>query len=471
MTHEEQSGREEARVDAAPEVVTHAKRTASASTAVPALALLAMSLVGGCRTPDVRRPLDETAIVQQVGRARETRSSETPLSLAEATERMRRNNPRIRNARAAYRTALRVASVRTPRPNPTVDLGPLLVGSPDILSGVRLGMELVFGWTVPLTGRLRMQDDLNAVRASLALVEAAGVERTEYLALRGELLGVMMWAEALEASQELVSAAETAVSAAQTAAEAGAATKLDVGLFELVAAGQRAEVVEAEAARIRAAHAVAQLIGMSLSDAASVYSAGIPPLPAAPPALQELRPLAVEQHPRLATLRAKYLVVERDLRLEMARRYPDLGIGLGFEDEVEDQKVGLPLGIEIPLYDRNQQGIAGAYARRCQLRQEFASLVIEIYGRIEASHARVRVATRRLRAIEAQLVPAEEVRRLAEQMRDEAGGLDMLRFLEVFRTTRRVRLQTVEARLDAYEAWSSLESAAGSPLLVFGEAP
>ncbi|MGE0229787.1 MAG: TolC family protein [Dehalococcoidia bacterium] len=332
-------------------------------------------------------------------------------------------------------------------------------------------MELMFGWTVPLTGRLRMQDDVNAVRASLALVEAAGVERTEYLSLRGELLAVMMWVDALQASEELLSAAEASVAAAQTAAEAGAATKLDVGLLELEAAGQRAEIVEAEEGRIRAAHAVAQRIGMSLSDAASVYSAGIPPLPEASPGLQKLRQLAVEQHPRLATLRAEYSVAERELRLEMARRYPDLGIGLGFEDEVEDQILGLPLGIEIPLYDRNQQGIAQAYARRCQLRQEFGSLVIEIYGRVEASRARVDVATRRLRAIAAQFVPAEEVKRLAEQMRDEAGGLDMLRFLEVLRATRRVRMQVVEARLDAYEAWTSLEEACGSPLLVFPQAP
>ncbi len=63
------------------------------------------------------------------------------------------------------------------------------------------------------------------------------------------------------------------------------------------------------------------------------------------------------------------------------------------------------------------------------------------------------------------------LRAFAKQMRDEAGGLDMLRFLEVFRTTRRVRLQAVESRLKVYEAWSSLEAAVGSPLLVFAEAP
>lgn len=469
--HEEFASREEARMDAACEVVARTSLSRSSSVRLLAAVPLLLVLVGGCRTPDARRPLDETTIVERVAEARAPRSGETPLPLAEATERMRRNNPHVRNARTAYRNALRVASVRTPRPNPSVDLGPLLVGSAGILSGVQLGVELMYGWTVPLTGRLRMQDDVNAVRASLALVKAAGVERTEYLSLRGELLAVMMWSDALQASQELLSAAEASVAAAQTAAEAGAATKLDVGLLELEAAGQRAEVVEADEGRIRAAHAVAQRIGMSLSDAASVYSAGIPPLPQTPPALEKLRRLAVEQHPRLATLRAEYTVAERELRLEMARRYPDLGIGLGFEDEVEDQKLGLPLGIEIPLYDRNQQGIARAYARRCQLRQEFASHLIEIYGRIEASRARVQVAMRRLRTIEAQRVPAEEVQRLAEQMRDEAGGLDMLRFLEVFRTTRRVRLQTVEARLDVYEAWSSLESAAGSPLLVFAEAP
>lgn len=440
-------------------------------TRVVLLILAPAALIGGCRTPDVRRPLDESAVMQRVTEAREPRAPGTPLTLAEATERMRRNNPRVRDARAMYRSAACVAGVRTPRPNPTVDLGPLLVGIPDVLSGVRLGAELLFGWTVPLTGRLRMQDEVNAMRASQALVESAGVERMEYLSLRGELLAVVLRTDALEASRELLSAAETSVEAAKTAAAAGAATKLDVGLLELEAAGQRAEVAEAEVERVRAAHAVAERIGMSLPDAAAVHSPGVPPLPDAPPGLEELRRLAIEQHPRLAKLRAEYIVAERELRLEMAKRYPDLSVGLGFSDEVENQKLGLPLGIEIPLYDRNQPGIARAYARRCQLRQEFESLVIEIYGRIEASRARVVGAGRHLRAVEAQRLPAEEVQRLAKQMRDEAGGLDMLRFLEVFRATRRVRSQTVQARIEAYEAWAELEDAAGSPLLLFDNAP
>ena len=441
------------------------------SARVVLLTLAQAVLIGGCRTPDVQRPLDEPAVLQRVTEARKPSAPETPLTLAEATERMRLNNPRVRDARAVYRSALCVAGVRTPRPNPTVDLGPLLVGIPDFLSGVRLGAELLFGWTVPLTGRLRMQDEVNAMRASQALVESAGVERMEYLSLRGELLAVVLRADALEASRDLLSAAGTSVEAARTAAAAGAATKLDVGLLELEAAGQQAEVAEAEAEGVRAAYAVAERIGMSLPDAAAVHGARVPALPETPPGLEDLRRLAVEQHPRLARVRAEYMVAERELRLEMAKRYPDLSIGLGFSDEVENQKLGLPLGIEIPLYDRNQPGIARAYARRCQLRQEFESLVIEIYGRIEASRARVAATGRQLRAVEAQRLPAEEVQRLAKQMRDEAGGLDMLRFLEAFRATRRVRSQTIQARIEAYEAWAELEVAVGSPLLVIEDAP
>ena len=384
---------------------------------------------------------------------------------------MRKNNPRIQRARAAYRTAGMVAATRTPRANPSIDVAPLLVGQPDILSGVRMGVDLFLGWSVPLTGRLRMQDDLNAVTANAALVDAARTEREEYLLLRGEMLDTALLTEGLGAIQELENTAIKSAQVAQQAAQAGTLTELDVRLLQLEAAGVRAETASVRTQLTAAQNAVAQRINMSLADTAPLILTGIPSIPHALPSLEKLREAVLKHHPRLSAIRAEYQVAEKELRLEMARRYPDLGIGVGFEDEVEDQLIGLPLGIEIPIFDRNQQDIARAYGQRCQVRAEYQTALAEILGLVEARHAAVEKTLDRLRVVDAQLKPADETQDLAQQILDEGGSLDMLRFLEVLRTTRRIRIQHVEARLDAYDAWSALEVAVGSPLLHFASAP
>ncbi len=441
------------------------RRTTAATLLVALLAL------AGCRTPDVRRPLDEEALLAAVTEKRAPRTKAEPLSLTEAHARLRRGNPRVREAWARYESARHAAGIRTPRPNPTLNLAPLVLGAPGILAGLRAGVDLMVGWSVPVTGRLRMQDDVNAVRAEEARVQAVGTERREYLALRGELLAITLRQEAVDAREGLVTAAEASAEAARVAAEAGAATALDVRLLELEIAGLQTDMLEAEAAGSMARHAAARRMGLALPDAGTLGFTDLPPLPQATPALDELRGLALEQHPRLAALRAAYLVAEKELRLEMARRYPDLGLGLGVEKEGGDDRFSLPLGIEIPVNDKNQQAIGKALARRERLRSDFATALTEILGDLESRRAEITWTQRRLEGIEAQAAPAAATEELARKMRDEAGGLDMLRFLEVARATRRVQLRRTRARLALYEAWSALEVACGAPLLAFPEAP
>ena len=199
-----QPGHDGAAVAVADDYLVTAKLPGDGTADTLAVFLIPL-LVLGCSTPDVRQPLDETRITRCVVEARASRTSGQPLSLGEAVERMRKNNPRIQRARAAYRTAGMVAATRTPRANPSIDVAPLLVGQPDILSGVRMGVDLFLGWSVPLTGRLRMQDDLNAVTANAALVDAAKTEREEYLLLRGEMLNTAIFT-ALHAPDQTVAA-------------------------------------------------------------------------------------------------------------------------------------------------------------------------------------------------------------------------------------------------------------------------
>ena len=55
---------------------------------------------------------------------------------------------------------------------------------------------------------------------------------------------------------------------------------------------------------------------------------------------------------------------EAELQREIRKQYPELEIGPGFEHDGGDSKVGLGIGLSLPLWNRNKEGIAQASATR-----------------------------------------------------------------------------------------------------------
>ena len=87
--------------------------------------LASLSLVAAaCAKPQVpTRPLDVSAVLAQVRTERSACPSGT-LALDDAVALMRRNNPEIRKARADAEAAQRFAATPTPYPNPSIGIGP-----------------------------------------------------------------------------------------------------------------------------------------------------------------------------------------------------------------------------------------------------------------------------------------------------------------------------------------------------------
>lgn len=74
-----------------------------------------------------------------------------------------------------------------------------------------------------------------------------------------------------------------------------------------------------------------------------------------------------EQLLRLPSLRAamaEHDTSEAELQTEIRKQYPELEIGPGFEHEDGNSKVGLGIGVRLPLWNRNRQEIANARAER-----------------------------------------------------------------------------------------------------------
>jgi len=427
-------------------------------------------LVAGC-CGYKPKPLDEQAILQRVYAARaDVPNPGSPLSLGDATGILRRNNPEIREARAAWQVEEAVAKVRTPIENPSLGLGPLLFGGSDILGSGSWGLEGALGWTVPIRGVQRLTDQVNRVRADAAFTRAAAVERREYLGLRADYLDAGLSNELLEAWRTLSGVATAAVQTGQDMLEAGQASAVDVGLLRLDAARTEADVLDAAEEAMAALQALAGRINLHADHVAPPAADARPTLPDSVPALETLEALAIEGHPELATLRAEYVVTEKEFRLQVTEQAQDPGIGLSYvKDDIHE--FGLPLGWELPIFDRNQPGIARAHAARDEARARYRAELARVFARISAARALVLTRGRTLDRLMTKVAP--EAKRTVETTRQAlgAGATDALSYLAVLSTTREASLDTVRTRNELFGAWSVLEGACGVPLLAFPDEP
>lgn len=428
-------------------------------------ALLALCLGTGCAGTPPERPLVTSALLAEVAAARTAPPRGSAMTLAEAAAVMRRNNPAIREARAAWTAASAVARVRTPPPNPEISLGPVLLAGAGVVSAPAAGLEAALSWAVPLGRTHVLQDHVNCVLREAAFARAAATERREYLALRHDFAMAALELEREAAWTALTESAESGAAVGRKLVDAGLASAIDVRLLDLGAERARADRQVAQGRAKEKRYALAERIGLAPDGVTAPDAALLPSLETNVPVIEAIHAAVSAQHPDLAVLRADYLVAEKQLRLEAARAIPGFGLGASYERELGVDRVGLPFSLEIPIFDRNQPAIARACARRDEIRAKYVAALHRILGATSTAFVRLETQRRHLAVMNAKVSPASAKTVDAARASLEAGSVDPLRVLEVLRAEREVAIEALAARIAVYEAWAGLEQAAGLPLM------
>ncbi|MFO1011251.1 MAG: TolC family protein [Planctomycetota bacterium] len=151
---------------------------------------------------------------------------------------------------------------------------------------------------------------------------------------------------------------------------------------------------------------------------------------------------------------AEYAVAEARLQLEVARQYPDLALGPGFQWDRGDHKWRLALSVPLPLFDTHATAITEADAARTARAAEFEALETRVLGDVELARQALARAWDELeaaRAAEATLTRVVENERVAR----DAGALDALAGIDA-------ELERAHARRDAWNALVGVQSALGS---------
>lgn len=315
--------------------------------------------------------------------------------------------------------------------------------------------------TIPISGRLEAERMRADAALAAELDRLAAREWTTRAALREQWVE---WSSArvrADETSELIARLRDVAALADRQEQAGSMTRVDARLFKVELAGREADLVSIAARARELELQVRAMLG--LSPTAEVALVPTVRVSARATSADELASMLERSSPELAAVRSAYEVAERSLHAEVRKQFPDLTIGPGYGTDEGDDRVLLGLSLPVPLWNRNQLGVAQATAEREVARGRFDVAYEHLASKLAIAITRYESARKQRELIESTLVPlAEEqdadIRRVAA-----LGRIDPLLLLESLKAQHAAKIRLLDARAAESSAAARLDELIGPP--------
>jgi len=177
------------------------------------------------------------------------------------------------------------------------------------------------------------------------------------------------------------------------------------------------------------------------------------------------RGVALRERADILGALADYAAAEADLRLQIAKQYPDLHLGPGYawnNGNANDNQWTLGATLELPILDQNQGPIAQAEAQRKLSAAKFVALQAQVCGQIDRAVAGVRVAREQLQTT-AKLTEAERQQLKSAEAQVQAGATDRQDLLNAQLESANTALTQLDSEDRLQTALGTLEDALQQP--------
>ena len=244
---------------------------------------------------------------------------------------------------------------------------------------------------------------------------------------------------------------------------AGAPARPELTTAQMTLARSQLEVSSAEAKSAQALSRLAEAVGVS-----SVALEGIQ-LPdefnsVAPENLtsEMARRAALTGRADIRAALADYGAAEDNLRLEIAKQFPDVHLNPGYQYDQGNNKWSLGLTFELPVFNQNQGPIAGSKARREVAAAKFLQRQAQVIAQVERAVAGWRSAESQLK-IASELFAAAERQEQSIIAQIQAGAAGKIDLASAEIQLASVRLAQLDSEAQLQAALGALEDALQSP--------
>jgi len=177
-----------------------------------------------------------------------------------------------------------------------------------------------------------------------------------------------------------------------------------------------ADLAEAKRQTAEARARLAEAVGLPLKALEQVelsFDLSIAPYSLGQLPSADLRQHALQDRPDLRAALAEYAAAQSALQLEIARQYPDVHLGTGYQFDQGDHKWALGVTAEIPVLNHNEGPIAEALAKRAEVAARFLELQAKVVAEMD-------------RAFELQSASQEQLRNSELVVQTQRQHLDAL---------------------------------------------
>lgn len=182
------------------------------------------------------------------------------------------------------------------------------------------------------------------------------------------------------------------------------------------------------------------------------------------PDLDALRASALTQRPEVLGALARYEAAEATLRLEVARQYPDLSIGPGYQYNQGQHQFSLGISLPLPILDQNQGPIATARSARQVAAADFDKVQTTVLGEVETAVTDWRASHDEAQRTQGLLRLADETVR-SERAAFQAGQIGRLQLAGAELARAQTQLGALAASADERIALGHLEDAFHHPFI------
>jgi len=373
-------------------------------------------------------------------------------------------HPSLDVARAQWAVAQAGVTTASGRPNPVAGVAPQYTTNSE--SGVSPWVvALTLDATIETAGKRAYRIERakqESESARLGLMEQAWQVRSR---LRARLLDYAAANRRVAVLQGVREIQQQVVKLLEGQLAAGAIASTDVTTSRVALIKTQGDFVEAQRQAVESRAAVAEALGVPLrAIEGRDLKFDLSPSAEAGRDLEsaEIRQRALHSRADILAALTDYAASQSALQLEIARQYPDIHLGPGYEFDQGSHKWGLGVGAELPVLNRNEGPIAEAEAKRAQAAAQFLSLQAQVIAEIDRAMVARAASQEQLRQLGTLLETHQQHVQSVEAM-VKAGGADQLELSSARLEASLTEVVRLDAMIKAQQALGQLEDAVQVP--------
>lgn len=407
-------------------------------------------------------------ILKELEESRRLPSNSQEFNFSDAERLMSQRNRNLLKLKLEYKKLQKISNIKTPFPNPTLEFGPSF--------GSRLGETeasstqpfVGLGFSIPLGPRLARNDDLNKAKEIQAYNNIVIEHRKLYLELRKAFINYQLSQKSLEVIFKLEKTLELSKKTTEKLIQLGSATKLGLSQVNLQLNELKIQKLEYKSQLEESLATLATLLDVPSKDISKLKAVNFQHKDISL-STAKIKKLALDNNLDLVSEEMEFHLADFELKLELAKQYPDLNFGVSSEDEVGEKKrtFSVPFSIELPVFDRNQHSISEALSNRQIKIENYKAILADTLTAIDKTIKQYKNSRAKIKLIDERIIPlAKETVADAEKSL-KFGSIDVLRYLDLVVQNQQYQLDAITQQKDLWEKTFTLEIITGLPLVNF----